>query len=48
MTVQGDDPYKDPWTEARQAKKARVQKNLGQQRKNMGIGACVRALLWII
>ncbi len=45
MTVQGDDPYKDPWTEARQAKKARVQKNLGQQRKNMGIGACVPALL---
>ena len=33
----GDDPNADPWTEARHKKKARVEKNLLQQQKNLGL-----------
>jgi regulator of ribosome biosynthesis len=33
----GDDPNADPWTEARNSKRARVEKNLMQQAKNRGL-----------
>ncbi|GAB5029809.1 ribosome biogenesis regulatory protein [Nannochloropsis oceanica] len=33
----GDDPLVDPWTEARNSKRARVEKNLMQQAKNRGL-----------
>jgi hypothetical protein len=35
---QGADPTEDPWTKARLAKKARVEKNMEQHRKNQERG----------
>lgn len=36
VSIQGDDPYADPWTKAKADKKARVQKNLKQKQQNAG------------